>query len=95
MPKFNDLPCAMKCSYATIFYLLMPSYKSGTWIGQVLKKTPARPGNAAGVHVSPRLRNAHLGDAKYVLVSQWQEEPPSRFSPMKASEAGEEAAAEK
>lgn len=35
------------------------------------------------------------GDAKYVLVSQWQEEPPRCFSPTRASEAGEEAAAEK
>lgn len=95
LPKCNDLTGAMKCNKETIFYLLMPSYKSGTWIGQVLKKTPAPPRNAAGMNVSPSLRNTLLGDAKYVLVSQWQEEPPSSFSPMKASEAGEEAAAEK
>lgn len=74
----------------------MPSYKSGTWIGRVLKKTPARPRNAAGARVSPSLRNAHHGGAKYALVPRWQEEPLScSFSPMKASEAGEEAAAEK
>lgn len=42
LPKCNDLTGAMKCNKETIFYLLMPSYKSGTWIGQVLKKTPAR-----------------------------------------------------
>lgn len=73
----------------------MLSYKPGTWTGQVLKKTPAQPRNAAGMHVSPWLHNTLLGDAKNVLLSQWHEEPPSLCSPMKASEAGEAAAAEK
>lgn len=38
VPKLNDLFALMKCNKGTIFQLLMPSYKSGTWIAQVLKE---------------------------------------------------------
>lgn len=38
VPKLNDLFALMKCNKGTIFQLLMPSYKPGTWIAQVLKE---------------------------------------------------------
>lgn len=38
MSKLNDLFALMKCSKRTIFWLLMQSYKSGTWIALVVKE---------------------------------------------------------
>lgn len=76
VPKLNDLFALMKCNKGTIFQLLMPWYKSGTWIAQVLKEhllSLEMPQASVFVHFSCAILIPSEVLTKNLLFSLWME----------------------